>query len=120
MEPMFGRLSFVSVKKINVTRRWETYQQAQQLKQQRLRVTFFKKRTFYRIQNKIFQNYLLNSCFSIEIVTDLKCYYCNSQDEQHSECTADEDGELISCQYDDSKAEHYGNACIVGHTGNTS
>ena len=58
--------------------------------------------------------------FLIEIVTDLKCYYCNSQDEQHSECTADEDGELISCQYDDSKAEHYGNACIVGHTGNTS
>ena len=55
--------------------------------------------------------------FTIYLVTDLNCYFCNSQDEEHSECNAEEAGELVNCQMSDSKDPHYGNACIVGHTG---
>ena len=53
----------------------------------------------------------------MNIVTDLSCYYCNSGDLEHEECNAEEYGELVKCQYVDEKEDHYGNACVVGHTG---
>ena len=53
----------------------------------------------------------------MKIVTDLSCYYCNSGDLEHEECNAEEYGELVKCQYVDEKEDHYGNACVVGHTG---
>ena len=36
---------------------------------------------------------------------------------EHEECNAEEYGELVKCQYVDEKEDHYGNACVVGHTG---
>ena len=42
------------------------------------------------------------------------CYYCMSD---KGECNEERYGELTKCQYEDEDAEHYGNACIVGHTG---
>ena len=48
---------------------------------------------------------------------ELSCYFCNSGDLEHGECNSEEDGELVKCQYSDEKADHFGNACVVGHTG---
>ena len=48
------------------------------------------------------------------IGTDLMCYYCRST---AGECNKDEIGDLIKCQDDNEHAEHFGNACIIGHTG---
>ena len=42
------------------------------------------------------------------------CYYCQSSE---GECSKDVYGELTKCQMEDSGSLHYGNACVVGHTG---
>ena len=42
------------------------------------------------------------------------CYYCNTEE---GECDAEMYGNLVKCQEDDEHIEHYGNACVVGHTG---
>lgn len=45
------------------------------------------------------------------------CYYCLSTT---GECSEDEYGDLVKCQEDDEHVDHYGNACIIGHTGKIS
>ena len=44
----------------------------------------------------------------------MMCYYCKLGQEL---CNSEEYGELIKCQMNDEKEPHYGNACMVGHTG---
>ena len=70
----------------------------------------------------VFAKYLHNKSASKIFLgnNDLSCYFCNSNDHEHGECNSEEAGELIKCQYSDEKADHYGNACIVGHTGKLS
>ena len=47
----------------------------------------------------------------------MMCYYCHSQILDHELCNSEEFGELIKCQMNDEEEPHYGNACIVGHSG---
>ena len=44
----------------------------------------------------------------------IMCYYCNSND---GECSEDEYGTLVSCQEDNDHVAHFGDACVIGHTG---
>ena len=34
-------------------------------------------------------------------------------------CSQTEDGVEVTCQRNDPNADHYGNACVVAHTGNS-
>ena len=43
-----------------------------------------------------------------------QCYFC---DETTEDCSADNYGERVHCQMEDSEAPHYGSDCAVGHTG---
>ena len=47
----------------------------------------------------------------------MMCYYCNSVTLDQELCNSEEFGELIKCQMNDEEEPHYGNACIVGHSG---
>ena len=44
------------------------------------------------------------------------CYYCNSGAPDQN-CTEKNYGILVECQQSSMSADHYGNACAVGHTG---
>ena len=43
-----------------------------------------------------------------------ECYFC---DENSGDCSADNYGERVHCQMENSEAPHYGSDCVVGHTG---
>ena len=42
------------------------------------------------------------------------CYYCNSNEE---DCDEESHGDLVECQDSDEHEKHYGDACVIGHTG---
>ena len=43
-----------------------------------------------------------------------QCYFC---DETSNDCNADIFGVKVHCQLENSSGPHYGDVCIVGHTG---
>ena len=117
MEPTFGRLSFVSVKKINVTRRWEIYQQALQLKQPLLKVLGFdiSDRGNVKLSKTLS---LIVHFLSFLQGSELECYFCQSDDHHLlEECNAEHPGGIVKCQQEDGDAPHFGRYCTVGHTG---
>ena len=65
------------------------------------------------------RNAAMNIILTIFFVgEELMCYYCNSNHGEYRECDSEEFGILVKCQEDNEHAEHYGNACAIGHTGN--
>ena len=56
----------------------------------------------------------------IFVGNDLKCYYCDGRNmDGKDSCSQTEDGVEVTCQRNDPNADHYGNACVVAHTGNS-
>ena len=54
----------------------------------------------------------MNVC--LDLGPELQCYFC-SYDE--GECGDEIAGIPIKCQMEDPGSSHYGNACVVAHTG---
>ena len=53
------------------------------------------------------------------LVKEIECYYCDSSDEGE-ECNSNHYGTILKCQMEDPEGDSYGNACVVGHTGNAT
>ena len=53
---------------------------------------------------------------SCNLGEELECYYC-SYDNNLTECTEEIQGEIVTCQMDSPEVGHYGNTCVVAHSG---
>ena len=56
-----------------------------------------------------------NSWISLTPGKALECYYCDLDIFQ--ECDDIHSGSPITCQTTDPESSHYGNTCLVSHTG---